>query len=296
MANPKAAPLFCNPFALPKRPFAQSALRFCLSFRYRDWMGKDVETIRVAICDDEANIRSLLASLIRRQDPTCQITEYAGSNAYLQDEREHDLLFLDIELSGRQAPNGINGMEPGDAQAPGAMNGVELARKLRRLPLSRQPVIIFVTGYDSYVYEAFDVEAFQYLLKPLDEIRFGDVFRRAAEKIAACEGQQGRPLIIQSAGVSRVVALPDIYYIESQSHKLLLHLRDGCLEYYGKMGDLEQELQGRFSRIHKGYLVNLAYVEQYSRSEAVLTDGTRLMISKRKYDAFARAHLRFLRQ
>ena len=93
--------------------------------------------------------------LIRRQDPTCQITEYAGSNAYLQDEREHDLLFLDIELSGRQAPNGINGMEPGDAQAPGAMNGVELARKLRRLPLSRQPVIIFVTGYDSYVYEAF---------------------------------------------------------------------------------------------------------------------------------------------
>lgn len=176
------------------------------------------------------------------------------------------------------------------------MNGVELARKLRRLPLSRQPVIIFVTGYDSYVYEAFDVEAFQYLLKPLDEIRFGDVFRRAAEKIAACEGQQGRPLIIQSAGVSRVVALPDIYYIESQSHKLLLHLRDGCLEFYGKMGDLEQELQGRFARIHKGYLVNLAYVEQYSRSEAVLTDGTRLMISKRKYDAFARAHLRFLRQ
>ena len=62
------------------------------------------------------------------------------------------------------------------------------------------------------------------------------------------------------------------------------------------MGDLEQELQGRFARIHKGYLVNLAYVEQYSRSEAVLTDGTRLMISKRKYDAFARAHLRFLRQ
>lgn len=257
-------------------------------------MGKDVETIRVAICDDEANIRSLLASLVRRQDPTCQITEYAGSNAYLQDEREHDLLFLDIELSGRQAPNGINGMEPGDAQAPGAMNGVELARKLRRLPLSRQPVIIFVTGYDSYVYEAFDVEAFQYLVKPVNQARFAETFRRAAERIAAAEKQRRSTLVIQTGSTSRTVPLQDIYYVESQGHKLLLHLKEGNLEYYGKISQLEQELQGQFSRIHKGYLVNLSYVEEYSRNQVALANGEKLIVSKRKYDDFVKTHLRFL--
>lgn len=255
-----------------------------------------MKKIRVAICDDEANIRSLLASLVRRQDPACEVTEYAGANAYLQDGKEHDLLFLDIELGCDQAPGDMNGMEPGTSQAPGAMNGMELARKLRQSPLRRQPVIIFVTGYDSYVYQAFDVEAFQYLLKPVDEARFAEVYRRAADKAAAAKLQQDSPLVIQSGGVSRVVALRDIYYIESQSHKLLLHLKDGCLEYYGKMGELEQELEGRFTRIHKGYLVNLAYVEEYTRSEVILADGARLMISKRKYDDFTRAHLNFLRQ
>ena len=241
-----------------------------------------METIRIAICDDEPNMRNLLAGLVRRQDPACEITQYEDSLAYLRDEREHDLLFLDIEL--------------GSSETPDAMNGMELAGKLRGLPLRRQPVIVFVTGYDRYVYQAFDVEAFHYLLKPVDEARFAEVFSKAAEKIASLNRQRAAPLVIEFAGSNRVVALQDIYYIESRGHKLLLHLKDGSLEYYGKMSELEAKLEGLFARIHRGYLVNLSYVEEYTRSEAILRNGVRLIISKRKYDAFVKAHLRFLQE
>lgn len=242
-------------------------------------MGK----IRIAICDDEQNIRSYLAALIRREDSSCRISEYASAEAYLAAGEDHDLLLLDIELGG-------------GAGSPGSMDGMALARRLRSLPPDRQPLIIFVTGYESYVYQAFDVEAFQYLVKPVDEGRFADVFRRAAEKLSVLEKQRRRTLLVQYAGASRVIPLENIRYVESRGHKLLLHLKEGTVEYYGKIGELEQELGGQFARIHKGYLVNLRHVEEYARGQVTLTDGEKLMISKYKYDAFVKQHLRFLRQ
>ena len=245
----------------------------------RKGMGK----IRIAICDDEQNIRSYLAALIRREDSSCRISEYASAEAYLAAGEDYDLLLLDIELGG-------------GAGSPGSMDGMALARRLRSLPLDRQPLIIFVTGYESYVYQAFDVEAFQYLVKPVDEGRFADVFRRAAEKLSVLEKQRRRTLLVQYAGSSRVIPLENIHYVESHGHKLLLHLKEGTVEYYGKIGELEQELGGQFARIHKGYLVNLRHVEEYARGQVTLTDGEKLMISKYKYDAFVKQHLRFLRQ
>lgn len=242
-------------------------------------MGK----IRIAICDDEQNIRSYLAALIRREDSSCRISEYASAEAYLAAGEDYDLLLLDIELGG-------------GAGSPGSMDGMALARRLRSLPPDRQPLIILVTGYESYVYQAFDVEAFQYLVKPVDEGRFADVFRRAAEKLSVLEKQRRRTLLVQYAGASRVIPLENIRYVESRGHKLLLHLKEGTVEYYGKIGELELELGGQFARIHKGYLVNLRHVEEYARGQVTLTDGEKLVISKYKYDAFVKQHLRFLRQ
>lgn len=276
-------------------------------------MGK----IRVAICDDEQNIRSYLAALVRREDGACRISEYASAEAYLAAGEDHELLLLDIELGGGAADGAmVAGDETGQAaggdkattaaggeagQADGAgsavsMDGMALARKLRSLPLDRQPLIIFVTGYERYVYQAFDVEAFQYLVKPVDEGRFADVFRRAAEKLSVLEKQRQRTLLVQYAGSSRVIPLENIRYVESHGHKLLLHLKEGTVEYYGKIGELEQELGGQFARIHKGYLVNLRHVEEYARGQVTLTGGEKLTISKYKYDAFVKQHLRFLRQ
>ncbi len=281
-------------------------------------MGK----IRIAICDDEPNMRSYLAALIRREDASCRISEYASAEAYLAAGEDHDLLLLDIELGGETADSGAaaDGEVAADsgtaaqrgaaadggmaaqrgaaagAGSPGSMDGMALARRLRSLPPDRQPLIIFVTGYESYVYQAFDVEAFQYLVKPVDEGRFADVFRRAAEKLSVLEKQRQRTLLVQYAGSSRVIPLENIRYVESHGHKLLLHLKEGTVEYYGKIGELEQELGGQFARIHKGYLVNLRHVEEYARGQVTLTGGEKLTISKYKYDAFVKQHLRFLRQ
>lgn len=175
-----------------------------------------MDFIKIAICDDEKNIRVYLASLVRKQGRECEIAEYVSADEYLLDQTEHDLLFLDIELAG---------------DGPG-MDGMELARRIRGMELERQPVIIFVTGYEKYVYDAFDVGAFQYLLKPIDEQRFAEVFGRAAAQIMFEAEQKKKTLVIQYGSESRAVPIQDIYYIESRNHKVVLYLKDGELKRF----------------------------------------------------------------
>ena len=234
--------------------------------------------IRIAICDDEAPTRAYLASMIRAQDCPCEVVEYASAGDCLAERRGIDLLFLDIELN---------------ATGP---DGMALARKIRERATGTQPVIIFVTGYERYVFDAFDVGAFQYLLKPVDEEKFAKVFSRAVAQIGTAREKPGRVLTLQSANTSKTVPLDSIYYIESSNHKVELHLKNGEFVCYAKIGDLELELQDQFFRIHKGYLVNLSYVAGYSKTEVTLTNGERLLLSKYKYQDFVKAYLHFLKK
>lgn len=238
--------------------------------------------IKVAVCDDEENTRAYLSALIKAQPYPCEIAEYASAGECLAGSREMDLLFLDIALDA-------HGGQP---------DGMALARKLREQSPSGRPAIIFVSGYERYVFDAFDVGAFQYLLKPVDEERFARVFARAAGEIEAARWRPAaiRALAVQAAGVSRMVPLEDIRYIESRNHKVALYLRDGELACYAKIRDLEEKLGGGFCRIHKGYLVNLACVMGYSRAELALAGGAKLPISKYRYADFVKAYLRFLKE
>ena len=236
--------------------------------------------IKIAICDDEANIRAYLISLIRAQSCPCEIVEYASAGDCLADTQEIDLLFLDIELNTDRS----------------GLDGMALARKIREQVTEIQPVIIFVTGYERYVFDAFDVGAFQYLLKPVDEEKFAQVFARAVAQIGTTKEKLGRVLTLQSANASKTVPLNSIYYIESSNHKVELHLKNGEFACYAKIGDLELELQDQFFRIHKGYLVNLSYVAGYSKRSLTLTNGEELLLSKYKYQDFVKAYLHFLKK
>lgn len=236
------------------------------------------DTVKIAVCDDEKNIRAYLVSLIKKQGAECSIVEYTSAGEYLADGKEHDLVFLDIEMGGSGAE----------------LDGMGLARHIRGMDICRQPIIIFVTGYEKYVYDAFDVGAFQYLVKPINEQKFAEVFGRAVGQILS-EAEQGKKkLVIQYAGEGKAIPLNDIYYMESRNHNIVLYLKSGNIEYYGKIGDLEEELAGQFYRIHRGYLINLFYVEGYDKTEVRMANGDKLLLSRYKYDGFVQAYMDYI--
>lgn len=232
--------------------------------------------IKIAICDAEPKGRAYLSSLVRKQNAECEITSYASADEFLSDGKEYDLLFSDIEM-----------------KCTAGMDGMSMAKKIRNMELRKQPIIIFVTGYEKYVYDAFDVDAFQYLLKPVDEEKFSSVFHRAVKKIEENQ-EQKRVLVIQHANARKTIPLENIYYVESASHKVVLHMKGQELEYYAKIGDLERELQGQFFRIHRGYLVNLACIDEYNKTDVTMVNGDKLLISKYKHSNFVKAYLDYI--
>lgn len=231
--------------------------------------------IQIAICDDEENIRAYLKELILEQDTVCEIQEFDSGEDYLKVDRDIDLLYLDIELN-----TGISGLE--------------LAKSIRSKAIKKQPLIIFVTGHSEYVFDVFDVEAFHFLLKPISKEKFVIVFQKAVELIDISNKNIDNTIHIQSTTINKIFTTDEIYYAESQNHKVILHTDKGIIEYYGKISDLETKLQGRFFRIHKGYLVNMSYIDRYSKTAVILTNKDELPLSKYKYSDFVKAYLRYM--
>lgn len=226
-----------------------------------------------------------MVSLIKREEVSAEIKEYASAEEYLADGCAADILFLDIEM--KEKHSGDVGEVPG-------MNGMELAVKIRAMELSCQPVIIFTTGHEKYVYTAFDVNAFAYLLKPVHKERFLEVFQRAIRQIGREKDGQRQVLLIPYNGGQKTIPFHSIYYVESQNHKVVLHRKEETYSYYAKIETLEKKLYSGFCRIHRSYLVNLEYVEEYSRTEVTLKNGEKLLISKYKYHDFVKAFMAFI--
>lgn len=229
--------------------------------------------IRIAICEDERPVGELLHAWLSEWKKELCISRFTSAGELLT-EGAFDLYFLDIGLSGE-------------------MNGMELARALRG-KWGREALIIFVTGHEEYVYEAFDVEAFAYLLKPVERERLRAVCERAYARITERETAP-QCFTVRVGTAVREIRIDGLSYVEGAGHKMIMHMHNENLECYAKMGELEKLLCERFFRIHKGYLVNLSEVEAYDRTEVTLVGGARLPLSRYKYDAFAKAYLHFLR-
>lgn len=235
--------------------------------------------IQIAICDDEENSREYLKVLIKQAEDVLgtsyQISEFSNGKDLLDAQTEWDLLFLDIELKE-------------------TLSGMDMAKLLRSRASKREQILIFVTGFKEYVFDAFDVNAFHYLIKPVDKEKFLSVFQKAIQQINAKKESQVKTIHIQNGIRNKIICMDDVFYIESQNHKILLHTKNGIFDDYARIRDLEEQLQGQFFRIHKGYLVNFAYLAHYTKTEVVLTNGDILPLSKYKYADFVKAYLRFM--
>ena len=245
--------------------------------------------MNIVICDDEAPVRSLIKSYILKQSAEQTILEYASGESLLTSLRasgeQPDILFLDITFE-----TGVDGMEV--AAAVRAMYDRKDAPEFSALP-----VIIFVTGDEHRMPEAFHVHAFQYIVKPIREVTFREIFAKALHEVNAIRifrKNQQKKLVVQQKGMTVSVNISDILYVESNERKVVLHLEDETIEYYGKIGEAEGTLGSRFFRTHRGFLVNLDAVKKYSRSQVELTNGEAVLMSKNQYQPFVEAYMRHI--
>ena len=230
--------------------------------------------MRIAICDDEKNIRELIKGKIANQYPNANIIFYNSGEELLLSDNPIDILFLDIQMQGK--------------------NGMETARELRKK--DKKIIIIFVTAAEEYVFQAFDVGAFHYIVKPINNTKFTEVLHRAIEEWNAKQPTNQEPeekyLMINNGGVHIKVTIDDIVYAEVFNRKVVIHKLNETIEYYGKMADLEALAGDSFFRPHRAYLINFKYVEKYDATTIYLEKGTALM-AKQKYPEFVKKYMKY---
>ena len=224
----------------------------------------------IAVVDDEKAIREHVCALIEEQQPGSVIEAYATGEELLASGKRFDIVFLDIQMDG--------------------MNGIEAARELRER--QEDTVLIFITGVKEYVFDALDLYAFQYLLKPMDEGKFAEVLQRAAGE--AKKKKEKKCLFIRTRNLT--LDQSDILYIESRAKKLEIHTTgaDKAIEIYAAMDELEGQLGEDFYRCHRAYIVNMAQITEYDNESITLTNGDKVYLAKKKYGEFVKAYMWFL--
>ena len=224
----------------------------------------------IAVVDDEKAIREHVFALIEEQQPGSVIEAYATGEELLASGKRFDIVFLDIQMDG--------------------MNGIEAARELRER--QEDTVLIFITGVKEYVFDALDLYAFHYLLKPIDEGKFAEVLQRAAGE--AKKKKEKKCLFIRTRNIT--LDQSDILYIESRAKKLEIHTAgaDKAIEIYAAMDELEGQLGEDFYRCHRAYIVNMAQITEYDNESITLTNGDKVYLAKKKYGEFVKAYMWFL--
>lgn len=224
---------------------------------------------RVAICDDSKPDSQFVLGIVNQwaqdRNLSVQAEVFPSAERFLfryAEEKQWDILLLDIEM--------------------GQMDGVTMAKRIRRDNEAVQ--IIFLTGYSDYIAEGYEVAALHYLMKPVSPEKLMSVLDRAAET----RRQEDRCLNLTLSGEMVRIPFYEIRYLDVRQNYVTVH---GKQEYTVKrtLSDLETELDSRFCRIGRSFLVNLRYVQRVTRSEVFLSDGTTLPLPRGAYETLNRA-------
>jgi two-component system, LytTR family, response regulator len=245
---------------------------------------------RALVADDEPLARTLVAGLLRA-DPDIESVIECGDAASARESIARlrpDIAFLDIEMPG------ANGLDVADSLD---LNG---------------PVVVFITAFNSYATQAFDVSAVDYVLKPFSDRRFAEAVDRAkrrvrerrlgelATQVASLsaelrhdEGTPGPPpaasgylqrLAFKDADRSVIVKAADVIWIEAEDYYVLVHSRQGRHLVRASLASLEQRLDPqRFRRVHRTAIVNLNEVramQERGGLHLTLSDGSDVPVSR----------------
>lgn len=232
-------------------------------------------SIRALLVDDEAPARSELRYLLGAH-PQIEIVGEAASAAEaleLARELRYDVVFLDVEMPG------LTGLDA----AP-------LVRE-RRDP----PAVVFVTAHERYAIDAFAVEAFDYMLKPVDPGRLARVVERLQERSAENALPVEKLAVVAGSG-TELLEYDQVHYVQADGDYSRVHTYDRSYLCTASLGELEERLPGaRFARIHRSYLVNLSKVAGVRRASP---DRFRLQLADAEHTELdvARRQSRLLRE
>ncbi len=231
--------------------------------------------VHIAICDDETcmsdSIERMVCEFFRRKNTEIETVQFSSGEELLRYGKPIDVLFLDIQMKD--------------------IDGMETARRLRRDRF--QGFLIFITVLKEMVFQSFEVQAYDYLVKPIGEKHFAKTMERL---YVSMQSAGGGNLLVQKGYESRIIPLEDIVFCEIIDRKVYLNLASSeVVDFYGRMEHLEKKLDGRFFRCHRSFLINLNYLKSYRNGAACMEGGKEVPVSRLRSKEFSNVVLQYMR-
>lgn len=225
--------------------------------------------IEIAIIDDEKIIRETYEKYVlkwaQKNNISCKISLFESSEEFIfnyEDYKNFNILLLDIEMK--------------------EINGVELAKKIRNKDKNIQ--IIFISGYSEYIGEGYDVEALNFLVKPIREDKLFDVLNRAIERSET----RKKYILIKEKDEQIKIYLDDIVYIVSDRNYVIIYGLKDEWRCRNTLTDMEEMLDKRFLKLSRSEIINLEYIERMSKTAVEMTSGIKLFIPRGKFQEINR--------
>ena len=231
--------------------------------------------IHIAICDDEKHmsdhIRAMASDFFRKKNREICFRTFSSGEELLSYDGQIDILFLDIQMKG--------------------MDGIETARKLRASKF--QGFLIFITVLKEMVFQSFEVQAYDYLVKPVDEKQFGKTMERL---YASMQNASEDSLLVQKGYEGRIIREDEIVFCEIIDRKIYLNLTSGeVVDYYERIENLESKLDSHFFRCHRSYLINLKHLKGYKNGTACMDNGKEVPVSRLRSREFSGVVLQYMK-
>jgi len=233
--------------------------------------------IKIAIVEDDTSQARLLESHLKNYSIDkrllINIEHFSQAVALLENYNPHfDIIFMDIQLP--------------------YMNGMDAARSIRAL--DKTVILIFITNLAQYAIQGYEVEALDYMLKPVEYYDFVLKMSRAMERLK--DNPKDELLIPSDKGIFKV-SPKNISYVETEGHHVIYHLLDNSLRQYATISSIEKKLHAYdFFRCNNCYLVNLSYVQKVHGYTVTLDGGVELKISQPRKKAFLKKLMEYVKE
>lgn len=232
--------------------------------------------MRIAICDDEKFFRNSLKEQLDKYADKFGFdfiySEFSAGDQLLSSDIEFDLIFMDYQMS--------------------SINGIDTVDKLRKR--NDKTTVIFISSYRDIVFSSLRVQTHRFLVKPLDPEELREALDSFMEKynseasVLACDEEND---------IMKRIPECDIIYAEADNTYCRIITANGCFLYKNNLSEFEKNLRSDFFyRAHRSYIVNLNYIENYSRSEIVFENGERALLTKTKHLDFQKRYMAFLKR
>lgn len=230
--------------------------------------------IRIAIVEDEPTerdrIKVYLEEIAQEDQTQFDIEQYSSGMAFVMSGmKDYDLVLMDIDM-----PN---------------LNGIETAKALRKVDQSA--TLIFVTNMAQYAISGYEVNAFDFILKPVNRYSFAIKIKRAISRTAK---KNDNAIQIKMDGTIFLVHMYQIMYLEVDGHYVIFHTTQGDYKEYTTLKLAQKRINSsHFVQCNQSFLINMKYIESVSR-ESVTVGGTVIYISRKMKTEFMNAVLDFL--